>query len=75
MKQQAKNRLIQELPPAGWHKLDSDTLVMVSIRDCNDQRTTHATTLGDLKRYLLNEILEALENGERPVKAPPHVID
>ena len=74
MKQQMKNKLMQELPPVAWHKLDDNSLVMVSTANSIGERTTCSAKLRDLKRYFLNEILTALENKERPVKTS-HIAD
>ena len=69
MKQQSGHKRISDLPPVKWFQLENETAILVSINKETDQTDTCQTTLGDLKRYLLNEILEALE--KRGAEAPP----
>jgi len=61
MKQQMKTKLITELSPAGWHLLEDDTAILVVVKRSDDSGESRQTTLGDLKRYILSEILDALE--------------
>jgi hypothetical protein len=68
MKQTAKNKLVSDLDPIQWHKLEDNTMIMVCLKGENETKTCR-TSLLDLKQYLLVEILEALKNREG-VKTP-----
>jgi len=59
MKQTAKNKLMSQLDPVKWHDLEDDSIIMVGIKKEMETKTCQ-TTLGDLKRHILNEILEEL---------------
>ena len=62
MKQQVKNKLIKELNPVKWFRLEEDTVIMVGVQTENGNFETCQTSLYDLKRHLFNELLEELEN-------------
>lgn len=69
MKQTAKNKLVSDLDPIQWHKLEDNTMIMVCLKGENETKTCR-TSLLDLKQYLLVEILEALKNREGVKKVP-----
>lgn len=70
VKQMAKNKLISQLDPIQWYKLEDDTMVMVCIKQENDSTKTCRTSLGDMKRYLLGEILDELKRREGITPSP-----
>lgn len=57
-------KTIQTLPTIAWHNLEEDATILVSTN--KNKPETFQTSLGDLKRYLLAEILDSLENRENP---------
>jgi len=61
MKQSAKNRFMSQLDPIKWPMLEDNTIIMVGIKEEEDETKTCRTSLGDLKRHLLNGILEELK--------------
>ena len=75
MKQNAKNKLISELDPVRWHVLEDNTMVLISLKKSDGESKTCRTSLGDLKRYLLGEILESLNERNGEGTTPPRSKD